>query len=51
MMVTHSLTASKMTPAVGNKDKSHRRREWTAGLNTLTMMDIEDLENNQKDWV
>lgn len=38
-------------PPAGNEDKSHRWRKWTAELSTLTMMDTEDLENNQKNWV
>jgi len=32
----------------GKQTQSHRQRKGTAGLSTLTVVDTEDLENNQK---
>lgn len=49
--IMHTLTASKKTSTVGKDDKSHRWRKWTARLSTLTMMDTENLEINQKNCV
>lgn len=42
----HMLTESKKTPAVGKEGKSHKWKKWAAGLSSLTLMDIEGLENN-----
>lgn len=43
----HMLTESKKRPAVGNEAKSHKWRKLAAGLSSLTLMDIEGLENNR----